>query len=279
VNVLILLYKECLQWLLSFSIILFIAASFFFFTLLLISRCNKIVQQKSEARLSALLDNVLFSILFVDKPIHKLLESKNYQTFFKKKRHRKKLLHSIIKLHANYSGIYNLRLEEFYRKSGLINVSFGKLRSNSWPLKCEGIRELSQMHIKEAFSDIHKCIWHKENTLRLEGLLGLIRLEGLEGLTVLIDYAHPINDWIQLNVLYEIDNSNLTTVKDFSNFLTSENESVVLLGLRLIAKFNQIQNIDQIRKIQKSNASSKVKQQAERALEMLPAAALYTSNR
>jgi hypothetical protein len=118
VNVQGIQYKEWLQLLLSFSIILFIAASFFFYTLLLISRFNKIIQQKSEARLSALLDKVLFSILFVDKPIHKLLESKNYQTFFKKKIHRKKLLQSIIKLHANYSGIYNLRLEEFYRKSG-----------------------------------------------------------------------------------------------------------------------------------------------------------------
>jgi len=162
-----------------------------------------------------------------------------------------------------------MKLEEFYRRTGLINLSFKKLQSRRWNHKCEGIRELSQMNVQEAFNDIQKCIRYNHSTLTLEALIGVIQLKGLEGLNVLHDFNEPINDWVQLNILYEIKNASHTSETNFSDFLSSTNESVVVLGLRLIEVFNQNQNADLIREMLESNNSQSIKNQARKTLSKL----------
>jgi len=267
--------KEWLENFLLLSIGLFIVSAFLFLILLFIRRFQNIYNQKLITEYSPIIDSILFPLLFNNKSVHHVIESNDYQSSFKHKKFQQTLLLGIIKLHIIYSGDNNLKLEEFYRKSGLIKISFAKLKSHSLSSKCEGIRELSQMNVQKAFADIHKYIRHKNSTLKLEALIGIIRLRGLEGLTVLIDYNEPINDWIQLNMLYEINNANLATVKNFSEFLKSKNESVVILGLRLIARFNQIENMDQVMEIQNSNASYRIKNQTIRTLAKLPSLIIY----
>jgi len=258
------------------SICVFFACLLLFTILLFISRHKKIHNQKLIAEYTSIIDKVLLPVIFKNKPASDVIESKNYKTYAKNKTFQETLLKNIINLHIVYAGEYNLKLEEFYRKSGLANLSLAKLKSGEWSRKCEGIRELSQMNIQESFSNIHKCVLQKHTTLKLEALLGLIRLKGVEGLSILHNYKEPINDWVQLNILYEIENNDLRTVKNFSDFLQSKNESVVILGLRLIAKFNQIQNIDQIIEIQNSNASERIKNQAAKTLAKLPSLSIYS---
>ncbi|HEV8079887.1 MAG TPA: hypothetical protein VGP43_04190 [Chitinophagaceae bacterium] len=256
-------------------IILALLSSLLFLTLLLISRLNKIYEKRLINRYVPIIDKLLFSILFNDEPVHKVIESNLYQSVYKHKSFKKTLLASIVKLHEEYSGDYNEKLEDFYHQSGLIKISFFKLKSKAWHEQCEGIRELSQMNIKAGISDIKKCIWHNNATLKLEALIAVIRLQGVEGLSVLHEYNEQINDWIQLNLIFELENSNLEAVESFSHFLKSKNESLVIFGLRLIAKFNQIQSLDQIWELQFSNASDKVKTEALRTLERLPSMSIY----
>lgn len=265
------IYKngELIEHFLLLSIGFLIVSSVLFLILLFISRIKKIVDAKLISGYNPIIDKILFPLLFNNASVHTIIESTNYQRHSTNKKFRKTLLANIIKLHINYSGANNLNLLKFYRESGLIKISFDKLQSNSWSRKCEGIRELSQMNVQEAYPDIHKLIWRKNSTLRLEALLGIIKLKGLEGLTILNDYTEPINDWIQLNILYEINNSDRTTVKNFSDFLKSKNESLVILGLRLIAHFNQVENIDQVREIQISGCSEKVKNSAAKTFSKL----------
>lgn len=256
-------------------ILLALLSSLLFLTLLLISRLNKISEKKLIKRYTPIIDKLLFSILFNEEPVHKVIESNLYQSVHTHKSFKKTLLASIVKLHEEYSGHYNEKLQDFYHQSGLIKISFYKLKSKLWNEQCEGVRELSQMNIKAAISDIKKCIWHDNTTLKLESLIAVIRLKGVEGLSVLHDYDQPINDWIQLNLIFELAKSNLEEVKDFSNFLKSKNESLVIFGLRLIAKFNQIQSTDQIWELQFSDASIRVKTEALRTIEKLPSVSIY----
>ena len=257
------------------SIIITVLISLLFLILLLISRLNKIFEKKLEDRYTPIIDKLLFAILFNKEPVHKVIQSNIYQSCYHHKNFQKTLLENIVKLHAQYEGEYNVRLEDFYHQSGLIKISFLKLKAKEWDKQCEGIRELSEMNIKAAVSDIRKCIWHDHNTLKLEALLGLVRLKGLEGLDILNQYDQPINDWIQLSLLFELGNSDLTVVKNFFDFLNSKNETLVIFGLRLIAKFNQIENIDQIWELEFSDASQRVKKQAMVTLAKLPALSVY----
>ena len=277
VGFLLLLYNELpLRYVLLYSIYLFMACGIFFFILLLISRLKKINEKKQLEKYTAIIDRLFYSVLFGNTPVHNILEAKKYRSIFKDKKFRNMLVQNVTQLHLNYTGPPRDKLEEFYRKSGLINISFEKLKSKHWEKKCEGIRELTRLNVKEAFYDTYMCMWHPHDTLKLEALLGLIRLEGVDGLGIIHDYPDTINDWIQLNLLYEIDKSDYTAVKSFTDLLTSKNESVVVLGLRLSAKFNQIENLATIRELQASSLSESIKTAAAQALDKLPSAAVYT---
>ena len=229
-----------LQNLIIYTAVLFIGCSFVFFAYLLIKWRKKINEQKLRENYDGVIDTVFHEAIFEETPLHTILATEQYKVIFKEKKFRNMLVQNIIKLHFNYTGTAKQKLEELYRESGLLHFSYSKLRSRNWKKKCEGIRELSRMNIKDSFYDIYMCMWHSNDTLKLESLIGLLRLEGIDGLAIIKDYPNPINDWIQINLLYEIDNANLTVFTNFSELLHSKNESVVDLGLRLSAKFNQI---------------------------------------
>ena len=60
-----------------------------------------------------------------------------------------------------------------------------------------------------------------------------------------------------------------TSNSDFTYFLTSANESLVVFGLRLIEVFNQSRDMDTIKKIYDSVNSNKIRNQAKRTLAKL----------
>lgn len=262
-------HEAMINYYLFIAIGLCIEIIFILLGFLYVHRFKKIYDKKLKEKYSPVIDSVLFPLLFNNKPIDETIASAEYQTYARREKFQRNLLQSIIKLHTNYSGDYNLKLEEFYRKSGLINLSFVKLESESWSIICEGIRELSQMDIQESYGKICKLVRHRNSTLKLEALLGAISLKGSAGLTVLNDYQQTINDWIQLNLIYEINNNKHSSVYDFSEFLESKNESLVILGLRLISNSNQNQYIDRVKEICDAAKSARVRKQAEQTINKL----------
>lgn len=150
-------------------------------------------------------------------------------------------------------------------------MSYGKLQSPAWDTKCEGIRELTQMDVKESIHQIKKHIGNNDSTLTLEAICGIIRLNGLEGLNILTQFTQPINDWIQVNILYEIEHSDLSAVKTFAGVLKSPNDSIALLGLRLVIRFNQLENISLVRELHMTHRNAKVRAEAAKTLSKLTA--------
>ncbi len=140
-----------LEYFLFTSIILLIAGLLLLIILLYKSRFKNIRDQKLITEYTSVIDKVLFPVIFNNSSVEEVIGSKDYQTYAKNKKFKKTLLEHVMRLHIVYSGDYNLELEEFYRKAGLIKISFAKLRSLAWNRKCEGIRELSQMNIQESF--------------------------------------------------------------------------------------------------------------------------------
>jgi hypothetical protein len=254
---------------LQIAIGLCIEMTLIFLVFLYVRRIKKIYDAKLKRKYNPVIDNLLFPLLFNDKPIGEIIASKEYRINIKHEKFQKILLESIIDLHTNYSGDYNLKLEEIYRESGLIYISSDKLKSESWSSICEGIRELSEMNADESYTDILALIQHKHSTLKLEALLGIIRLKGIAGLAILNDYQKPINDWIQLSLIYEINNAKHTSVYDFAAFIVSENESLIIFGLRLIANFNQAEHIEQIIEICNSTSSERIRKQAGQTITKL----------
>lgn len=249
------------QTILYISISVFIFCAFLCLVLIFISRLRYIKRDRIKEMYLPYVDEIISNLLFEEQSVQDVLQSDNYQRHNGKKAFNILLLRSVVKLHTTYAGVYAKKLEEFYYATNLKEMSIEKIRSRSWKTKCKGIREVSEMNLEPSYTLIYKYIDASNSILRLEALTGLIRLKGFDGLKLLRNYTLHINDWIQINMLYALKNSNEASDTDISFLLYSPNESLITFGLRIIEKFGLVQYQEMITQIALSDLNDKNKQQ------------------
>lgn len=259
------------EWLLIICIALFLLAILSFLTATIYIRLKKKRRNKLSLRYAEHIEKMLFSVAFDQATMTILREDKAFNQRWKKKAYRDQFLAELIKLHRLYGGDIALKLQEFYRSSGLMKLSYNKIRSGKWYLKCEGIQELSEMEIKKAVPIILDHTTAQNETLKMVALIEVLHLQGLKGgLSLLKDYQEPINDWIQLNLLESVKEAQTSEVPDFKFLLESSNQSLVIFGLRLVSLFQQNQYMEQVQDLQNA-ASRQVRLQAEKTMiKLLP---------
>ncbi len=256
------------EWFLVICILLIVLTIIFFLGTTIYLRLRKKRRKTLSQRYAQHIEKMLFSIAFDQATMTDLRKDKDFNRRWNKKVYRGQFLEELIKLHRLYGGDIALKLQEFYRISGLLKLSYNKIRNRKWYLKCEGIQELSEMEIRKAAPVILEHTKSQNDTLKMVALIEVLHLQGLKGLSLLTDYKEPINDWIQLNLLESIKEAQTTEVPEFGFLLTSSNQSLVIFGLRLVSLFHQNQYLDQVKDLQLSS-SRPVKLQAQRTLEKL----------
>lgn len=150
---------------------------------------------------------------------------------------KKTITRSIISLHRSYSGEQRTILENFFVLSDLTAYSFKKMKSRYWVNVVEGIRVLSVLNVHEAFEAIKLHLNHPNNYVKKEAFIGLITLEGMEGLS---DFELPdifIDDWTQSCILYQLKIRQFDSFSGVHLLFNSENESLIVLGARIVEYF------------------------------------------
>jgi hypothetical protein len=226
------------------SIVVFVLAALLFLTLILISRYQKIYMARAEAAMLPVIEELLFPVVFSNTPYAVIKEHELWKKHMGNKTFMRMLVSGIFKMHKTYSGGYAQNLRQFFIEAGLARLSIQQLQSTSWSKKCEAIRILSQLHIAEAYEPILTLTYANEDILRLEALAAIVQMKGFRGIEMLVQYTKPINDWIQINLLYYLKFSDNSIVPDFGYLLFSANKDVVKLGCRLIEMYKQKANID-----------------------------------
>lgn len=144
---------------------------------------------------------------------------------------------SIIFLHENYSGKQREILEDFFVLSDLTAYSFRKIRSRKPTDIISGIRYLSTMNVREAFEFMKLELDHPNDDVKKEAFIGLIALQGTEGLAYFKLPVFPIDDVTQERILNQLKNKRFTSFAGVHLLLYSENESLILLGARITEQF------------------------------------------
>lgn len=144
---------------------------------------------------------------------------------------------SIIFLHENYSGKQREVLEDFFVLSDLTAYSFRKIRSRKPEDIISGIRYLSTMNVREAFEFMKLELGHPNDDVKKEAFIGLIALQGMEGLAYFNLPVFPIDDITQERILNQLKNKRFTSFAGVHLLLYSENESLILLGARITEQF------------------------------------------
>ena len=234
-------------------IVTFTISAIAFFCIIIFSRYYKNYREKKMAFLKQKIELLITSVVFEEDNVsyesvrkRQKLVLHYKQNYLKSKFAKQVLLDEIIKLYKDLIGLPAENLQQLYLSFELDVASMKKLKDYRWHIKAKGIKELAQMNIKGGYVELYKLINHSNPTLRMEAQLALVRLVNFDALRFLDDAKYPISEWQQINllgVLLSLQNQNLP---DFSRWLKSKNESVVLFALKMIIHFSCLDLIKEV---------------------------------
>ena len=151
---------------------------------------------------------------------------------------RQALIDQMIDVSVNLKGDAEEKLCSLYLYLGLDRDSIKRAKDYRWHKKIKGFRELAFMNIKDANDAIYKALNSKNEILRMEAQIALVRLTDEDPFSFLFQLERPFSLWEQIT-LHELIIQHDLPVPEFSKFLKSSNPTVVMFALRMIREFRQ----------------------------------------
>lgn len=226
-------------------ILLFITITILVVIAIMMSRVYKLYCQFKTNRLRKKYELLLMDVLFSEgseedklnttKIVRHFQDNYLHSTF-----NREVLLAEIIRLHKNFSGDFATNLEHFYMALGFYKDSFTKMKSAFWHKKAQGICELANMNVKEAVPGISQYINHRNELVRLEAQLALVKLADDNLFGFLNHVTNPLSDWQQVNLQQALSHKSRQQIPEFQTWLNSSNATVVAFSAKMIGLYNQV---------------------------------------
>lgn len=160
---------------------------------------------------------------------------------------RQVLIDQMIDVSVNLKGDSREKLMKLYMDLELDSDSLARARSRRWHKKIKGFRELAFMGISEGNDEMYRVINSRNEILRMEAQIALVRLSENDHFDFLSHLRRPFSLWEQIT-LHDLIIQHDLPVPDFQRWLSSENPTVVMFALRMIREFRQKEAEPEIRK-------------------------------
>jgi hypothetical protein len=151
---------------------------------------------------------------------------------------RQVLIDQMIDLSVNLKGEIKEEIQKLYLRLGLKRDSLEKAYSRKWHQNVKGFRELAFMNIREANEQIIKSLNANNEILRMEAQIAMVRLSDGNPYEFLNLLKKPLSLWEQVT-LHELQIQHNLDVPDFKQWFSSDNISVVMFSLEMIAWYKQ----------------------------------------
>ncbi len=151
---------------------------------------------------------------------------------------RQVLIDQMIDLSVNLKGEIKEEIQKLYLRLGLKRDSLEKAYSRKWHENVKGFRELAFMNIREANEQIIKCVNSSNEILRMEAQITMVRLSDGNPYEFLNYLKKPLSLWEQVT-LHELQIQHNLEVPDFKQWFYSDNISVVMFSLEMVAWYKQ----------------------------------------
>ena len=158
---------------------------------------------------------------------------------------RKILTDKILQLYSNIIGSAAERLHVLYIKQGLDNISIENLKRSRWSVKAVNINMLSKMNIYKAVDKVSGFLNADNYVVRKEAEVAMVNLDREHPFEFLNNKTLPLSDWEQMN-MYDALIRNSIKPPEFSRWLNSNNDSVVMFSLKMIRMFRQNDAFDKV---------------------------------
>lgn len=168
------------------------------------------------------------------------------EVLLKNDRFRQVLTKELLLAKKNMSGTASGFLQKLYLQLRLDEYAILNLLSKKWHIKAKAIQELGIMDLNKYLSKIYRHTNNKNELIRMEAQIAVIRLTGFEGLRFLDVLSNQINDWQQIKLLSELNHLPTQNFNGIEKWLLSKNDSVVIFALKLVKNFHRFELHQQV---------------------------------
>ncbi len=210
------------------------------FVSILIHRHYKTKQRQKYKDLKDEYQEQLASFLFDDE-----VERINFRGL-NKKTNRQILIDELMDLHNNLHGEVADKLKDLYFNLSLHKDSLHKVYNGRWDWKAKGFGELAQMDVKDANHKISEYVNSKNQILRMEAQVAMVKLSENDPLGFLEKLNNELSHWEQINI-YDTLVFHDININSFEKWLDSKNQSVVIFALRMIGLFKHVHSGEKVR--------------------------------
>jgi hypothetical protein len=199
------------------------------------------------------IENFLTNIIFtpLNEPLHKTEIEQFKKTIpFKKNWCKKLLLNEIIFLKLNLKGEITNKFHFIYEQFDLFKYTQKLLKSRLYYLKCLGLFQLESLDYKKGKDYITPLLNHKNRNIKSRAFLSLITLSP-EKLESLIDFSHQITIAEEINIMDIVHHKKTTIPSNLNEWIVSNNDSIVRLGIKLMVFYNYTNENETIVKLLK----------------------------
>lgn len=240
---------ESLPWVMKLNIyftVFFISLAIIFFISIVWIRILKIYRNEKKRKQQSLLIDFLNSFLF-DEDFDKELEIKNFkENHLKTSLEIKVTIKEILHFHENLKGESARDLETLFIELGLVEFTLLDLEDGRWFTTARAINALSELSIEVPNSRIEPYLNESRNEVRQQSQLYFLKLSKEEPLKFLDKTVRPLTTWQQIYIENALKNFYKGPAPDFSQWLDHELTSVVEFSIRMIARYNQFENIPKL---------------------------------
>ncbi|ANE50338.1 HEAT repeat domain-containing protein [Flavisolibacter tropicus] len=154
-----------------------------------------------------------------------------------KKRMRAFMVKAMLQFHRNIQGTAADNIKWLYEYLDLKRDTMLQLASRNWHTKAAAIQVLAEMGQGNYITKIYRYTNHKNYYIRSEAQVAVVKLTGFSGLRFMNVIDQPITQWQQLCLLQQLASHSNIQENKLQAWLTSENETVVELTLKLVKAY------------------------------------------
>ena len=161
---------------------------------------------------------------------------------------RQVLIDQMVDVSLNLKGVESKKIQSLYKLLSLDKDSIARAYNQRWHIKIKGFRELAFMNIKDANVALYKALNSKNEILRMEAQIALVRLCDDNPFEFLSHLTSHFSLWEQIT-LHDLIIQHNIPLPSFQKWLTSPNPTVVTFALRMIREFEHRESEENVRKI------------------------------
>ncbi|RYE38819.1 MAG: hypothetical protein EOP48_26540 [Sphingobacteriales bacterium] len=149
----------------------------------------------------------------------------------------------LVYFQTNLTGSVGRIMNATYSRLKLREFSLKKLRSPLWFLKTQGLTEVQRMKDVMSLLEVYKLVNDRNQDVRVAAYIALFRLRARDCFEVISKEKEELSEWQQMMLEEGILNTIGLNIPSFKTFLRSDNRSLVLLSIKLIVDYRQLDAI------------------------------------